>query len=94
MRKINKQINNVGRVIIDTLMLMLFLGIVALPASSGTLLHVIDKPVTNIQVLSAQDNRAVPVQDEVKEATKPVTEITETDIEDAMRGMDLGQSGQ
>ncbi len=86
MRKLNKRINHIGRLIVDSLLLVLLFGILAIPASSVSLLHIKPTQLSSEQVLSTSDIR----EEEVSETTSSAPLI----IEGNMDGMDLGQSGQ
>lgn len=77
MRKLNKQIDSVGRIIVDSLMLMLLFGILALPASTITLLRIAEPQHTNVQVLSVQDERENAYEDTY---IPKVVEIPETSM--------------
>ncbi len=87
-----KTIDKIGRIIVDSLLLLLFLGIIALPASSVSLLKVA-APTT--QVLSTSSYRGpqpasdfrpenpvnlVEVLDDVKETTETTMPMPEENI--------------
>lgn len=93
MRRMNKHISNTGRIIVDSLMILLLLGLLAIPASSVSLLHVGTTGVQQTQVLSSNDTRVEQKdvnEDQVLESTMSIR----VQDDNSMEGMDLGQTGQ
>lgn len=75
MKKHHQHINKVGRLIVDSLLVLAFLAMLAVPVSSITLLRVANN--SEKQVLSAQQKKNPDVSDESK-SYRPVIYYDET----------------
>jgi hypothetical protein len=71
----HKKINRIGRFVVDSMLVMLLWTILALPASSFSLLKI--APQTKSNVLSGQDKRPAEIINP-KDVTKSVREIPQS----------------